>query len=278
MSDRLTFEDLYSKEFDVYIFNAAKQYWDVERRFSCINAPKTNDMFLFLNGCVGEYTTCDGKKIIAPKNSVVYAPRNSQYTFRCLEVDEDTFQTIIINFNLLNENGEVFSLGNEIKIMDDLNHNRIEMMFSAISNVSSQNIRFPSALKAHFYKIIAEICTHFHKQNIFSDRFEVISNGILYLEENEDIDLSVAKIAKMCNVSEIYFRKLFKEYSGFTPLQFKINKKIEKAKQYLAFENKTIKETTEALGFKEIAYFCRIFKEKTGASPGEYIKNNNRYV
>lgn len=278
MSDTLTFKELYSQEFNVYIFNAAKQYWDVERTFSCINAPKTNDMFLFLNGCVGEYTTCDGKKIIAPKKSVVYVPRNSQYTFRCLEVDEDTFQTIIINFNLFDEKGEIFSLGNKINVMDDLNHIRFEMLFSSIANVSSQNIRFPSALRANFYKIITEICSHFHKQNIFSDKFEVISNGILYLEESEDIDLSVARIAKMCNVSEIYFRKLFKEYSGLTPIQFKINKKIEKAKQYLAFENKTIKETAEALGFKEIAYFCRIFKEKTGVAPGEYIKKNNRYV
>ncbi|MBE7037399.1 MAG: AraC family transcriptional regulator [Ruminococcaceae bacterium] len=272
MANIVNFEELYTKEFNTHIFNAAKQYWNIQNCFSCIDAPKKNDMFLFLNGCVGEYTTYDGKVFIAPKKSIIYAPKNSRYSFRCLEVDEDTFQTIIINFNLLDEDGEIFSLSDEIKIMDDLNIKRFEMMFSSLTDISSQNIRFPSALRLGFYKIITELCTHFHKQNIFSSKFQVISNGILYLEESDNINISVSKIAKMCNVSEIYFRKLFKEYSGFTPSQFKINKKIERAKQYLAFENKTIKETADALGFNEVAYFCRVFKEKTGLTPGEYIK------
>ena len=57
-----------------------------------------------------------------------------------------------------------------------------------------------------------------------------------------------------------------------TPVQFKINKKIEKAKQYLAFEGKTVRETAEALGFTEVAYFCRVFKEKTGITPGEVME------
>ena len=110
--------------------------------------------------------------------------------------------------------------------------------------------------------------------NIFSSSFKIIAKGILYLEENENIDLPVSEIAKMCNVSEIYFRKLFKQYSGLTPVQFKMNKKIERAMQYLAFENKTIKETAALLNFNEISYFCRVFKDKTGVTPGEYIKSN----
>ena len=45
---------------------------------------------------------------------------------------------------------------------------------------------------------------------------------------------------------------------------------LEKAKQYLAFEGKTVRETAEALGFTEVAYFCRVFKEKTGKTIMEY--------
>ena len=278
MRNIVTFEELYTKEFNVHVFNAAKQNWSIQNRFSCMNSPKTNDMFLLLNGCVGEYTTSDGQVLMAPKKSIVYAPYNSKYEFRCLDVDEDTFSTIIINFNLFDEYGEGFSLGDKVQIMDDLNFDRFETMFSLMVEVSSQNIRFPSALRANFYKIVTEFCRHFHKQNIFSTQYQIISNGILYLEESEDLNLSIREIANLCNVSEVYFSKLFKRYSGVTPAQFKINKKLEKAKQYLAFENMTIKETCNALGFNEVAYFCRIFKEKTGITPGEYMKKHNRHI
>ena len=41
------------------------------------------------------------------------------------------------------------------------------------------------------------------------------------LEEDSDTSLSIADIAAKCHVSEVYFCKLFKEYTGQTPKQYK---------------------------------------------------------
>lgn len=270
MNNTVTFDELYNKEFDVYIYNSAKQYWNFQNNFSCMDAPKTNDMFLFYN-CLGEYKTSEENIFTATLGNIVYAPRGSRYETRFFDTSDEEYSTILINFDLLGNDGKPFSLSDKVELINDIKFAKYENMFLDMVSASAQNIRFPAGLKSGFYRIIAELCRHFHRRNIFSDRYQVISKGIIYLEESEDISLSVNEISKMCNVSEIYFRKLFKEYAGISPSQFKINKKIEKAKQYLAFENKSLRETADILGFNDTAYFCRLFKEKTGLTPGEYI-------
>lgn len=273
MGKTVSFRELYGKEFDVYVQNSAKMYWNNRYKFSCMESGKPTDMLLYLTNSEGEYVLPDGKTVFAPKKSFVYAPKGIKYDFRCTDADDDVYSNIIINFMLYDENGSEIKLYDGIKVMTDLPVQKLEKLFLDTASVSGQNVRFPCGLKSCLYGVLSEICRHYHTKNILSKKYNVISKGILYLEENEELELSVSDIAKMCNVSEIYFRKLFREYSGMTPVQFKINKKIEKAKQYLMFEGKTVRETAEALGFSETAYFCRVFKEKTGMTPGEACGN-----
>jgi len=262
-------EELYSKEFNVYVQNSAKMYWNNRYKFSCMESGKPTDMLLYLSNCAGEYITADGTVVYAPRKSFVYAPKDIRYTFRCTEADNDTHSNMIINFILSEPDGTEFSLYDGIRVMDDLPTARLERLFLDTTLVSGQNVRFPCGLKACLYKVLSELCRHYHTKNILQSKYQVISKGIIYLEENEELDMSVRDIAKMCNVSEIYFRKLFKEYSGMTPVQYKLGRKIERARQYLVYEGKTVRETAEALGFSETAYFCRLFKEKTGITPGD---------
>ena len=262
-------EELYGREFNAYVQNSAKMYWNNRYKFSCMETGKPTDMLLFLSSSAGVYELPDGSTVYAPRKSFVYAPKGIKYNFRCTEADEDTYSNVIVNFILTDMDGTEISLCDGIMVMEDLPTARFEKMFLDTAYVSGQNVRFPCGLRSCLYKILSELCSHYHTKNILTGKFQVISKGIIYLEENEELDKSVRDIAAMCNVSEIYFRKLFKEYSGLTPVQFKLNKKIERARQYLVYEGKSVRETAEALGFSEVAYFCRIFKEKTGITPGE---------
>ena len=112
--------------------------------------------------------------------------------------------------------------------------------------------------------------------NLHKEKFGVISEGINYLEHDEEQTLSIPEIAKLCNVSEIYFRKLFKEYSGMSPIKFRIKGKIEKAKIYLEYENMTVQEISDYLGFISPAYFTQQFKAIEGITPSEYKKDTRK--
>lgn len=234
-------------------------------------------MLLYLNSCAGEYRLSDGRIIKAPKGSVIYAPYGAKYHFKALEQDKNTFSSIILNFRLKDEDGEYFVLSeDDITVIEDGGDGKIGRLFLDFASEYAQNVRSNAAMKKHLYKILSELCGHYHRKIILSPRFKVISKGIFYLEESDSPDLSVKELAEMCNVSEIYFRKLFKEYSGISPTQFKTEKLIMRAKQCLASEGKSIQETAYSLGFSDIAYFCRVFKKKVGMTAGEWAKRGFR--
>ena len=68
------------------------------------------------------------------------------------------------------------------------------------------------------------------------------------------------------------FRKLFKEYTGISPGQFRMQHQIRQATELLATTSLSIQQITDQLGFESTQYFSRILKKKTGRTPGSYRK------
>ena len=84
---------------------------------------------------------------------------------------------------------------------------------------------------------------------------------------------NISEIAKMCHVSPSYFRKLFKAYSGMSPIDYQIQMKISHAKRLLQTNTMSISEISDTLGFFDTAYFCKLFKKYTGLFEYRYILN-----
>jgi AraC-like DNA-binding protein len=63
---------------------------------------------------------------------------------------------------------------------------------------------------------------------------------------------------------------LFKQKTGFAPMEYFNQLKVQKACQYLLFTDLRIKEIAEQLGMEDPYYFSRMFKGVMGLSPKEY--------
>ncbi len=86
--------------------------------------------------------------------------------------------------------------------------------------------------------------------------------------------LTNSALASLCNISEVYFRKLFHDEFNTTPRQFIIDIRIDRAKQLLADGALKINEVSDSCGFSNQYHFCRVFKEKTGLTPTEFRSRN----
>lgn len=84
----------------------------------------------------------------------------------------------------------------------------------------------------------------------------------------EDIDLK--KIAENLNMSYSWFRRLFKEYTGFAPAQYVQELRIQHAKELLTNTDMPTKEIAFLSGFENPEYFFTAFKNKTGYTPSRY--------
>ena len=101
-------------------------------------------------------------------------------------------------------------------------------------------MRSYARIKAAVYSLLATTSKAGRKKGITSGKTQIIYKGIKYLEEDPLQEKSIAEIAQMCNIGTNYFERLFKEYSGYSPTNYRLLKKIEKAKEFFADKDDSI--------------------------------------
>lgn len=103
----------------------------------------------------------------------------------------------------------------------------------------------------------------------------ILSKTVSYIYENiSNPDLTNTLLSERAKISEVYFRRLFKENFGITPKQFILNIRIEEAKRLLGEGISSISSISSACGFSSVYHFSRAFKSATGLTPTEYERQS----
>lgn len=104
-----------------------------------------------------------------------------------------------------------------------------------------------------------------------------IKPALLYIRENyADSQLMTAeKIAASCNLSTSHFRSLFKTDIGMTLPQYINLTRLSAAVHLLQSTDKTISNIATDVGYNEVPYFTKAFKDEFGISPKEMRKSKN---
>ena len=99
---------------------------------------------------------------------------------------------------------------------------------------------------------------------------ERLRRVVEYIEQNLTAPLSLGELADRACTSKFHFCRLFKRYTGLTPKQFYICRRIEKARELLDKNDHTISQVAYRLGFNDVSEFIRQFKKFTGYTPRGY--------
>ena len=94
--------------------------------------------------------------------------------------------------------------------------------------------------------------------------------ALKYIQENFQKDLSLDALSKELDISPYYFSKLFKEETGSNFVEYLTNLRMERAKELLKDESRSMKEICMEVGYSDPNYFSRIFKKNLGVTPTEY--------
>ncbi len=101
-----------------------------------------------------------------------------------------------------------------------------------------------------------------------------LQQTIDYIHAYLDSDLSLNQLAASIQMSPHYFSRLFKKTTGFTPHQYVINCRIEKAKDLLKKGKLSIAEIAQEVGFVDQSHLHRCFKRKVGITPKQFSQNS----
>ena len=99
---------------------------------------------------------------------------------------------------------------------------------------------------------------------LLMERAKIIMNENIYRQ------IDIQGIATNLGTSYSWFRKEFKEYTGFSPAQYFQELKLRKAKELLSETNLTIKEIAYKLDFSSYEYFLSFFRKRVGVTPSDY--------
>lgn len=99
-----------------------------------------------------------------------------------------------------------------------------------------------------------------------------------WMQLNYPQSVGLLELAEIAEIGVRSFLRRFKRATGFTPMQYLQQLRIESARHLLEVSNKNIEEITESVGYENGSSFRRLFKKKTGLTPFEYRKKFSRIV
>jgi AraC family transcriptional regulator len=93
-----------------------------------------------------------------------------------------------------------------------------------------------------------------------------------YIKDHLEQELSLDELAAIAQLSSYHFCRSFKRSTGFTPHQYVIRQRVERAKQLLKDGKLGIAEVAFVCGFTHQSHLNRHFKRLTGVTPKKFSK------
>ena len=190
------------------------------------------------------------------------------------------------NLNVeITKSGSVICIGFESVSTENSQLNLSLVLSASPSNLRNRFLHFAAmraqppttalecAMLSEFYGILYELQRNTPDGNREVLRIEKIRPSVAYLENHlTDRGLNLKQIAALSDISETYFRALFVEQYGKTPLQYLIEKRVEKAAKLLRESELSLPEIQRICGFHSHTYFVKQFTRIVGVSPTDIRK------
>lgn len=172
-----------------------------------------------------------------------------------------------IYFNILDtDTHEYISLAREPTLFFKNTPKEIVSMITEFTafysiNDSTSSLRFRSMI----FSLLHTIAKTLEDTNMRTG-MTAISNAFMFMQSNYMLEFTTKDLADMCNLSESYFRTLFKKQMGVSPTEYKNQLRIRRACEILLGTSQQVEHIAESVGFNNVQYFCEIFKKITGVS------------
>lgn len=222
-----------------------------------------NGFLYIVSGCIE--CSFGEDSFILSENSLAYLPEGSMHTITLAK--NTVFKRI--DFTIIDgESANRIVFSDSPILLYEQTPKHIEDRIDRLCNAfSSHKTGYVSKCISYVSWLISEISS-----DMSVGEKSILNIAVNYINENMTADFTIEYLAEMCNVSSAHFRRLFKAQFGMTPIKYKNNLRISKAKMLLRRSSLSICEIASFLGFDSEYYFSRVFKDITGTSPGAYKK------
>jgi AraC-like DNA-binding protein len=190
---------------------------------------------------------------------LVYAPGDSEVDFEYLKPFYENHNNFLITAENVDES--------------------IPYSFSAMYGLfEDKPPHYKVLLKTHLYGILSRLLLYYDNYEKSSEieygkklnEAGRIKQVFDLISKNYCSKITLDDAAETVNMSTHYFCKFFKKVTGYTFLEYLLRTRIDKAKELILSDKKSISEIAYCVGFENLSYFYRVFKRLTHMNPGDY--------
>ncbi|MBO7176280.1 MAG: helix-turn-helix transcriptional regulator [Clostridia bacterium] len=209
------------------------------------------------------YAFDDGTRLRVSGNDIVYLPKGSSYAVQIKE-NSDCYA---INFDI-DENLDFAPFVMEISSAEYC----LERFKNSQKRWLKRDVGYLMKVKSDLYDIIYQMQREYSNSHI-RGTYGRVKPAIDYIHSNYYKEaISIAHLADICGMSEVYLRSLFAKHMNLSPNKYIKNLRLKRAQELLASGFYHASEVCFLSGFSDESYFSREFKKHLGVTPGEYAK------
>ena len=152
---------------------------------------------------------------------------------------------------------------------------KIEKMIAKLHNeYHGRASGWQTMVRAKFLCLVVELSRMYDTSRIENDVGIVkLAPALAYIERHFQEEMTVTELAGLTHYSERQFLRLFKEATGYRPMQYITRLRIHTACRLLCETELPVTEVAERCGYTDSSYFSRVFQQKCGISPKAYRKD-----
>lgn len=137
---------------------------------------------------------------------------------------------------------------------------------------SHENLLYACSMFFHYLGTLRYLQQYRDAARTDSEANDIVTAAIHYMKENIEKKLTLAEIATHTGYSPSHFSVLFSKRTGYAPLAYFNQLKIQQACQLLDFTDMKVNQLCYKIGIEDTYYFSRLFSKIMGMSPREYKK------
>ena len=253
--------DFSYKNTNLILNKAISQAWKINKySYKNIARPVFGLLYLFAGHIIYTFDNC---VIELKPGDIIFLPKGSNYEVN-FDIKKGKVEDFLINFDIVG-NGDFSDIHELTCILND----STKALFTYFKDVidAYREKDKPFLTNAYFYLCLDALQTVLRSKNS-NEELLIFKKAAKMLAEN--IEMSVDEISRDMHMSRSAFQKKFKEYFGTSPIEYRMEKRIEKARLLLQTTDMPIKEIADSLGFYDTAYFYRIFEKRCLLTPKKY--------
>ncbi len=148
-----------------------------------------------------------------------------------------------------------------------------EDIFKILKNgYSFHNLNYSVTVFFHFLGTLKFLSAFRRSQSDRQSTRDTVDEAIHFMRENIQKQLKLKDVAEYLGLSESHFSLLFRKKTGYAPLSYFNQLRIQAACHHLDFSELQINQIAGMTGFNDPFYFSRVFSKTMGCAPKEYRK------